>query len=79
MPENSFVALKDRVKEEAALMGQHCSDRMAKNIARMVWNAGVDQRDAADGLTDLNTHSDPTAREAIRRALNAFFDQAVAA
>lgn len=88
MPEISFLELVRLIRSEAACMGHPMPKNEARRFAGLAvrsaefkkWCAEIDQHDAEHGLTDLNAHSDTTARRAIQRALRAMFNQqAVAA
>lgn len=75
----SFTDLKRWIRDEAERMGSRCSSRQSHSIARSVWMQNSEEDDTASGLRDLNLHSDPTAREAVRRVMASTFDLAVAA
>ena len=64
-----FLELKAWIKAEAIRFGLKCSTRQAHSVARAVWAQNTEQDDREAGLYDLNLHSDPTAREAIRRVM----------
>lgn len=82
MPEINFGQLRRAVQADYAALGTPISKREAELITSSTinegnfkqWLASIDQDDADHGLTDIDGHSDTTARAAIKRALRAHYN-----
>ena len=81
MPEFGFMDLTRMIRQESAVLGIKISSRRTAQLAgHSLFTRALerlDAEDAARGLTDLDQHSDATARIAIQRVLRELFNLAM--
>lgn len=87
MPKINFVLLQRAVRRDYAALGTPISQTVADRIVEDTINDGlfqqwltqIDEYDADRGLTDIDGHTDTTAKQAIMRTLRAQHKQEAAA